>query len=106
MTTTDTDALKKRFARALYVIWWTDHMQDPSASYDHPLNEDAREACESAADALLPIVAEEVRKAQAEALRETADWWAANPDADVFETDKDTRNWIRDVATEYESGDQ
>lgn len=64
MTTTGTDALKKRLARALYVSWWTDHMQDPSASYDHPLNEDAREACESAADALLPIVAEEVLAAQ------------------------------------------
>ena len=72
MSAIDTDALKKRFARALYVIWWTDHMQDPSASYDHPLNEDAREACESAADALLPVVAEEVRKAKAEALRGAA----------------------------------
>ena len=55
--------------------------------------------------AVLPIVAEEVRKAQAEALRETADWWAANPDDGAFESDRDTRNWLRDVAAEYETGD-
>jgi len=57
------------------------------------------------AAAILPLVQAEVRKAQAEALRETADWWAANPDDDAFETDRDTRNWLRDVAAEYESGD-
>lgn len=120
MTTTDTDALKKRLARALYVIWWTDHMQDPSASYDHPLNEDAREACESAADALLPVVAEEARKAKAEALREAAEnvhtgtdlnptmhdgqdyfWWAGY----LQRHDQMWRHRLNERATEYETGD-
>ena len=103
--TTDTDALKKRFARALYVTWWTDHMQDPSASYDHPLNEDAREACESAADALLPIVFEEVRKAKAGALRETVEKRAITiPDALGYKVSAVTVEDLLDAADEYEIG--
>ena len=109
MTTNDTDALTERIARAYYenrvaAIESEQERQSWPAWEDHE-KADADEWRDAAASAL-PIIAEEVRRAQAEALRETADWWAENPDADVFETDKDTRNWIRDVATEYESGDQ
>lgn len=109
MTTTDTDALKKRFARTLYVSWWTDHMQDPSAPYDHPLNEDAREACESAAEALLPTVAEEVRKAKAEALREMQEHHEREADKAQTIAARGIHLTIADGArkraTKYETGD-
>ena len=89
MVTTDTDALQERLWEAVAEV----RDQYPREPHDAPTDE--------VIDAIFPII----REAQAEALRETADWWAANPDADVFETDGDTRNWLRDVAAEYEAGD-
>ena len=56
MTTTDTDALAERIARAL-----------------RQETDDGADRTEDYAAAVLPIVAEEVRKAKAEALREDAD---------------------------------
>lgn len=87
-TDTDTDPLEDRLWDAIF------------EARDLP-GKSGEASTMSIVEAVLPII----REAQAEALRETADWWAANPDADVFETDGDTRNWIRDVATEYETGD-
>lgn len=105
MTTDDsTTALQERIAEELYYGQHPEgrHRSEwPAAVYP----EDTYEYRDLAA-VVLPIITAEVRKAQAEALRETADWWAANPDADVFETDGDTRNWLRDVAEEYETGGQ
>ena len=119
--TTDTTALQERIARALMVHGCDQYEdQDDCATCDssivgcshppfmycdeHDTAVDVGEPCPVAlehAAAVLPII----REAQAEALRETADWWAANPDDDAFETPGDTRNWMRDTATEYETGD-
>ena len=85
MTTTDTDALAERIARAL-----------------RQATDDGADRTEDYAAAVLPIVAEEVRKAKAEALREAADAWHAEH--------KGTRpgpyKWMWNRATEYETGDQ
>ena len=126
MTTTDTDVLIERIARAL-MAHECDQYEDqdecmtcdssmvtcshPPFMYcvEHDTTVDVGESCPVAlerAAAVLSGVTEEVRKTKAEALREAADWWAANPDDDAFETDGDTRNWLRDVATEYETGGQ
>ena len=108
--TTDTNALQERIARA---VWdhdnahmsrqWRDMAWDDMGGSEPS---DERIAYLLRAVAVLPIIAAEVRKGQAEALRETADWWAANPDDDAFETASDTRNWLRDVAEEYETEGQ
>lgn len=86
--TTDTTALQERIEREL------EEMFDGGGFSARDMARD-----------LAPIIAAEVQAAKAEALRESADWWAANPDDDVFKTDEDARNWLRDVATEYETGD-
>ena len=100
MTTTDTDALAERIARAL-----------------RQATDDGADRTEDYAAAVLPTVAEEVRKAKAEALREAA----ANVDvgslADAWTRGVVTRlsvtNAVAEVlmslrhrATEYETGDQ
>ena len=60
MTTTDTDALTERIARALAI----EDGYDP----EDPCNDWAMDSCRTEATAaVLPIVAEEVRKAKAEA---------------------------------------
>ena len=96
--TADTTALQERIARAAAT--------SEGFGPDHPDHEFVVGEYLSDAQFLAPFIAAEVRKAQGEALRETADWWAANPDDDAFETPGDTRNWLRDVATEYEIGDR
>lgn len=93
----DTTALQERIEHALWGVTQVYDARDgrgTEVGVHAPVHE--------VVAAVLPII----REAQAEALRETADWWAANPDDDVFETDGDTRNWLRDVATEYETEDQ
>lgn len=75
MTTTDTDALTERIARVLDPWVWTDEDDDPNtfrrlARRNNRLAE--RPASLARAAAVLPIVAAEVRKAKAEALREAA----------------------------------
>ena len=100
MTADDTDALTEKIEEALWGLWRVyDAPDGGTETFVHaPVHE--------VVAAVLSGVTEEVRKAKAEALREAADWWAANPDDDAFETDGDTRNWLRDVATEYETGGQ
>lgn len=72
MTTPNTDLMKK-IARGIYVSWWVDHMKDPSAAYDHPMNEEAREACESVASDLMSIVNAAVKEGKSAAWDECAD---------------------------------
>lgn len=62
MTTTDTDALKERIARALYSNDFPTHM----GGWDHA-RALAKERYADRAAAVLPIVEEEVRKAAKEA---------------------------------------
>lgn len=99
--TTEPTPLQERIARAIY---------DATPRFVFPVDLDdapkwLRENVYAEAAAVLPIIAAEVRAGQARALRETADWWAANPYDEAFETPGDTRNWIRDTATEYETED-
>lgn len=92
---TDTDALKERLFDALHEARWVD-------SYD-------------IARVVLPIVAVEVRKAKAEALREAAcgmgEWADAALVVTGDEHDESTwvemtvGEWLTDRATEYETGD-
>ena len=121
MTTTDTDALIERIARALMTHECDQHEdQDECMTCDssmvtcsHPpfmycdehdtavgVGEPCPVALEHAA-AALPIVREEVRKAKAEALREAADAWHAEHRG----TRPGPYNWMWDRATEYEAGD-
>lgn len=94
----DTNPLQERIAAA-----WNGLTPEEWAALDHEKHGPGlkRLALRDAA-AVLPLIAAEVREGQARALRETADWWAANPDDEAFETPGDTRNWMRDTATEYE----
>lgn len=91
MTTTDTDALKEIIAAALW-----------NRALDN--GERIIPDCHVLAAAVLPIVADEVRKAKAEALREAATeiegmgvepWNALTP----------ATRALRFRATEYETGD-
>lgn len=72
MTTTDTDALKERIARALYENAEYYGPEDAQPAWEHRDDEERGEWIEIAA-AVLPIVEAEVRKAKAEVLREAAD---------------------------------
>lgn len=95
MSTTDTDALKERMARALA----KQDGYDPDNFCDEWIMYGMRES----AAAVLPIVAEEVRKAKAEALREAADILECHP---LDEPDAaHTPNWLYGRAVEYETGD-
>ena len=66
MTTTDTDALAERIAAALTEHWRAKHTATGTP-------------CSGCTAAVLPIVAVEVRKAKAEALREAAQEFALSP---------------------------
>lgn len=66
MTTTDTDALTERIARALYENAEYYGPEDVQPAWEHRDDEERDEWREIAA-AVLPIVDEEVRKAKAEA---------------------------------------
>ena len=87
MTTTDTDTLTERIARAMAGA----DGYDP----DDPCDAWAVDACRDGAQAAERIVAEEVRKAKAEALREAAPLMHDFHDA----------AWLETQATEYETGD-
>lgn len=121
MTTTDTDALTERIARAL-MAHECDQYEDqdecmtcdssmatcshPPFMYcvEHDTTVDVGESCPVAlerASAVLPIVAVEVRKAKAEALREAADAWHAEHEG----TRPDPYNWMWDRADRIETGD-
>ena len=56
----------------------------------------------SIVEAILPIIAVEVRKGQAEALRDAADAWHAEHEG----TRPGPYRWMWDRATEYETGDR
>lgn len=118
MTTTDTDALKERIARAFYenrvaAIESDQERRSWPAWEDHE-KADADE-WRDAADAVLPIVAAEVRKAKAEALREAAenvdvgslvDSWThgAVTGLSVTNAVAEVLMSLRNRATEYETG--
>ena len=96
MTTTDTTALQERIETAL--LRATDDGADRTEEY---------------AAAVLPILAEEVRKAKAEALRDAVrdmGEWADEGIVVVGENDEDswaeltTGEWLNARATEYETG--
>ena len=100
MTTTDTDALTERVARVIHDMRAVDKY--PGDGH-HPFN---------IAAAVLPIVAEEVRKAKAEAWREYAAALEAVPDYAPTEYDRGrvdqryaTVEELHVHATEYEAGD-
>src|SRR5699024_9969325 len=65
MTTTDTDALKERIARAIHLDDWQAGEADPRGANEYLTAWYRRNAA-----AVLPIVAEEVRKAKAGAWQE------------------------------------
>ena len=124
MTTTDTDALTERIARAFYenrvAAIESDHERRSWPAWDDHEKADADEWRDAAA-AVLPIVEAEVRKAKAGALREAASavdldkvaeewsqgpgnqddmhWAAANAASSVVVT-------LHDLATEHETGAQ
>lgn len=98
MTTTDPTALTERIARAL--------ASDEGFDAGHPDHELVVGERHETAKALAPIIEAEVRIGKSEALREAADWWGAHPDDDAFETDADTRNWLRDRADDYRQKEQ
>ncbi|WP_341856404.1 hypothetical protein [Brachybacterium sp. GPGPB12] len=105
MTTTDTDALTERLTEAVRETLLDDHGAGSDLAY---VSWDGEQwlAVEGGIDlphliaAVLPIVAVEVRKAKAEALRDAAE--------DVTEIDgrrdDSAANWLRARATEYEAG--
>ena len=70
--TTDTTALQERIARALYENAEYYGPEDAQPSWDLRDNEERGEWMEIAA-AVLPVIAAEVRKAQADTLRQAAD---------------------------------
>lgn len=102
MTTTDTDELTERIAAAL-----TEHWRAKHAATGTP--------CSGCTAAVLPIVAVEVRKAKAEALREAVrdmgDWADESLVVTGDEHDESTwlewtaGEWLERRATEYEAGD-
>ena len=92
VTTTDTDALNRRIRDEVYGTWISSCCDGAVINID--------EAAEIAAD-LAPIVAVEVRKAKAEALREAADAWHAEHGG----TRPGPYNWMWDRAAEHETGD-
>ena len=75
MTTTDTDALTERIARALYENAEYYGPEDVQPAWEHRDDEE-RDEWRAIAAAVLPIVAEEVRKAKAEAWDETCEAFA------------------------------
>lgn len=96
MTTTDTTALQERLALAISEAEFCRRCEALSMSC---------EACEARAAAVLPIVAEEVRKAKAEALREAAHYFAGGLHcADMRSTPEETVRELNRRATEYETG--
>ena len=93
MTTTDTDALTERIARALAI----EDGYDP----EDPCNGWAMDSCRTEATAaVLPIVAEEVRKAKAEAWQEGVNFALPNAETTWYPQHNPYR------ATEHETGDQ
>lgn len=98
MTTADTDALNRRIAEAL------DPYSEIIAVHEGYGAEVVVHGHQSAViAAVLPIVAAEVRKAKAEALREAADFWQDTAD---HNTPADIEpDWLRARAAEYETGD-
>lgn len=73
MTATDTDALTERIARVLEPHTWESHDEWVEPGHvNHALADAVVMVSLDNAAAVLPIVAEEVRKAKAEALREAA----------------------------------
>ena len=115
VTTTDTDALKERIARVLDPWVWTDEDDDPN-TFRRLARRNNRQAERPAslarAAAVLPIVAAEVRKAKAEALRAWASGVESQLDAtadkgiDLGEWGRGLRSGIqqaRDTADQYET---
>lgn len=110
MTATGTDALKERIARDL---WDHDNLHMSAAWRDMAWDDmggseptDERIAYILRAAAVLPIVAAEVRKAKAEALREAADSVhdnAASPYC--LPCHRDDAGLLHTIAAEYETGD-
>ena len=116
MTATDTDALTERIARALVVAMECEGTMievpegDEIWCMTHDDGIENGEWCRyvaHAAAAVLPIVAVEVRKAKAEALREAkgrvyaSSWWADGSDNYADRV----RGFLSTLATEYETGD-
>lgn len=113
MTTADTDALTERIARAYYenrvaAIESEQERQSWPAWEDHE-KADADEWRDAAASAL-PIIAEEVRRAKAEALREMQEHHEREADKAQTITARGIHLTIADGArsraTEYETGDR
>ena len=111
MTTTDTDALQERIARALYENAEYYGPAPTQPPWDWRDDEERGEWMEIAA-AVLPIIAAEVKAAKAEAWRAYAAALEAVPDYAPTEYDKgrvDQRHaTIEELyvhATEYETGD-
>lgn len=100
MTTTDTDALTECIAAALTEHWRAKHTATGTP-------------CSGCTAAVLPSVAEEVRKAKAEALREAADHIEdvvanARPEQAFTEhvlMEHGGPGYLRELAAEYETGD-
>ena len=118
MTTTDTDALTERIARALDPLIWTDEDGDPDATRRLARRHNRmteRSASLARAAAVLPEVAEEVRKAKSDALREAArdmgEWADEALVVTGDEHDESTwlewtvGEWLEHRATEHETGD-
>lgn len=108
MTNADTTALIERIARAI-------HLDDLAAGEAEPWGADEYLMAwyRRNATAVLPIVAVEVRKAKAEALREAADGLLENIDwSDGRSSYGDNDGYeasareLRARAAEYETGDQ
>ena len=97
--TTDTTALQERIAEELYYDRHPEgrHRGEwPAAVYP----DDVYEYRDLAA-AVLPIIAAEVRRGQAEALRDAADAWHAEHEG----TRPGPYNWMWDRADRIETGD-
>ena len=112
MATTDTDALEERIARELF---YTESPEERHRDGWLSAYSEDRYLYRDLAAAVLPIVAEEVRKAKAEALRETVrdmgEWAGEFILVTGDETDEDAwtsqavGEWLEHRATEYETGD-
>lgn len=109
MTTTDTDALTERIARVIYgedPKWGYTQAGDCHGVAWETLPEPIQRDMLEMAAAVLPIVAEEVRKAKAEALREAARYFAGGLHcADMRATPEETVRDLNRRAAEYETGD-
>ena len=101
MTATDTDSLTERIARVLHGIEWDcalDGSDGEWALYE------AKPYYLSLAATVLPIVAAEVRKAKAEALREAVEKYAITiPDALGYKVPAVTVEDLLDTADEHET---